>query len=76
MSRWTSVKDRLPDKEGEYLTATTIYNGLICYAVHPFGEIGKGRKRRMAFYFYDEGLIRHEHEVHAWMPIDPYEGGE
>lgn len=76
MSGWISAKDRLPDKEGEYLTATTIYNGLICYEVLPFAEIGKKKKRRMAFHSYDNDLIRREENVDAWMQIEPYERGK
>ena len=72
MSAWISTKDRLPDTEGEYLTASMFYDRYVAYAVISFEKIGK----TMAFCDYDENLDRYATEVDAWMPIEPYKGME
>ena len=71
MSNWISVKDRLPDKEGEYLTASNISGKVVMYYVLDF----KITKRFASFVEYDdENLDMHKVHVDAWMPIEPYEG--
>ena len=76
MSAWISTKDRLPDKEGVYLTARVLVNDYVIYEVMHVIENGKWKKRQMGFHADDwEVLGMYETEVDAWMPIEPWEGG-
>ena len=73
MTNWISTKDRLPNEEGNYLTACRFCDDLIMYDVSSFGKI---RKKGMRFFEYDEAMIKRVIEVDAWMPIEPYTGVE
>ena len=83
MNSWISVKDKLPDKNGNYLV-TTKYNSLRIlsyakdlYKVHEYDFFDK--KGKDGWYDYDSewGYVSYEDCIIAWMPLPkPYEPQE
>lgn len=78
MNEWTSVNDRLPEENGEYLVATkfcikisSFSNDLYKLDKYDFEDY-KGKQQK-GFYNYDSEYGYFEQDVLAWMPMpEPY----
>lgn len=79
---WISVKDRLPEEEGQYIVTTkfgikisSFSNNLYKIDKYDFEDY-KGKQRK-GFYNYDSEYGYFEQDVLAWMPTpEPYKEGE
>ena len=85
-NEWTSVKDRLPEKDGQYLCVCSAFQYSSPYIITSwFSEnlykVDKydffNRKGKSGFYEYDSewGYFEHNNVTH-WMPLPELPKGE
>ena len=74
MSEWTSVKDKLPDKDGDYLCCWGERKRISIYSfaknLLKVDKYDFGRKKRAGFYDYDSEWGYGEMcDITHWMPL-------
>ena len=78
---WIPCSERLPEKDGQYLTVNIVLDDVLVYKTLHFTrdlyEIDDfdfaNSKGKSGWYCYDEEYGYCKCDVEAWMPIKPYE---
>ena len=83
VQEWISVKDRLPEKDGAYLTVINCFGYHSSINVHYFAKDGEAvdeynlAREKDVWYFYDSeyGYVSTDSVTH-WMPLPELPKGE
>ena len=83
IQKWTSVEDRLPEKDGAYLVTTSGFDGHQNIDIYDFAKNGETVSRydlaeeKNVWYYYDSeyGYVSTDSVTH-WMPLPAPPKGE